>query len=458
MLGESMIWWALAALLVVLVVAPYWIAFERRSRSARERRAEAVELGIDRPTAQYPFIDALQCIGCGACVDACPEGDPLGVVAGTAVVINGLRCVGHGECATACPVGAIEIGLGDLEGRKDIPRLSPNQETSVPGIYIAGELGGLALVRNACRQGRDAVRSIAAARVAGPRSSEVLDLVIVGAGPSGLSAALEAESLGLRYRLLEREANLGGTLLHYPRRKMVLTQTVDLGEWGSLDGVEYSKEDLLDFFQGMIDRAEVAVEFSSPVDRIERQGANFEIASGERSWRSEAVLLCLGRRGTPRKLGVPGEERSKVMYRLIDAASYQGERILIVGGGDSAVEAALGLAEAGGNTVTLSYRKPKLFRIKKKNQDRIDRAIADGSVRAVFDSNVESIGETTVTLATQEGSETIDNDFVFVFAGGIPPFGFLKEIGVRFGGESMTDRSIAPTPASNSSSAGEGAS
>ncbi len=449
-MSEPVLLWSLAAGLAASVVLPYSVAFHRRHRVARERKAEAAELGIDKPRAQYPFIDALKCIGCGACVEACPEGDPLGVVAGSAVVINGLRCVGHSHCETACPVGAIEVGLGDFKSRKDIPLLNDSFETTVPGVYIAGELGGLSLVRNACRQGREAVRSISEALPPGPRSSDVLDLVIVGAGPSGLSAALEAETRGLRYKLLEREAALGGSLLHYPRRKMVLTQPVDLGEWGSLTESEYSKESLLKLFEGLVERADLDIAFAHPVETVERQAAGFEVTAAGESFRAAAVLLCLGRRGTPRKLGVPGEESSKVMYRLIDAASYDGEKVLVVGGGDSAIEAALGLARIASNRVTISYRKPKFFRIKKKNQDQIERAITSGRVQAVFNSSVEEILPDKVRIATEDqGTIEIDNDYVFIFAGGVPPFGFLQGVGVGFGGASMTDR---PAAASQSTS------
>jgi len=444
-MNESSLLWALAVAMSAGIVFTYAAGFRRRLAADRERKKEAAHLGIDRPTAQYPFIDATKCIGCGACVEACPEGDPLGVVAGTAVVINGLRCVGHGHCELACPVGAIEVGLGDLKGRKDIPQLAEDHESSMPGLYIAGELGGLALVKNACRQGHVAAEAIirslqADGELLGPRPSDELDLVIVGAGPAGLSAGLVAQSAGLRYVVLEREANLGGSLLHYPRRKMVLTQPVDLGTWGRLDRTEYSKESLLELFDRMVKETGMQVRFESPVETVKKHGELFGIVAAGRALHARRVLLCLGRRGTPRKLGVKGEETSRVMYRLIDAATYEGERLLVVGGGDSAIEAALGLANNASNEVTLSYRKPKFFRIKQKNQLRIDKAIASGRIRAVFGSTVEEILEESVRLKVGESETTeIAADYVFVFAGGVPPFGFLREAGVRFGGDPPLD-------------------
>lgn len=434
---EPNIIWTLAMAVIVTVVVPYAVAFRRRVALDRERKAEAAALGVDRPSAQYPYVDANRCIGCGACVRACPEGDVLGVVGGTAVVVNGLRCVGHGRCEIVCPVGAIEVGLGDLKSRSDVPVLDESLETSVPGLFVAGELGGLSLVRNAVRQGREVVEEVVR-RLAGqtPEGGEDLfDLVIVGAGPAGLSAGMTAAHHGLRYALLEREADLGGSILHYPRRKMVLTQPVELTPWGKLTQEEYSKEHLLDVFSSAVQDLGLQVRYSSPVGGIVRGAAGFEIAVPGGSVRARFVLLALGRRGTPRKLGVPGEERSKVMYRLMDAESYKGQRVLVVGGGDSAVEAAIGLAQQSSNEVTLSYRRDKLVRIKKKNQDRVDTMIGSGRIRTLFPSQVREIGERSVRLtAVDDEPVELENDYVFVFAGGVPPFGLLKEAGVAFGG------------------------
>lgn len=433
---EPNIIWTLAVAVIVAVVVPYAVAFRRRVAHDRERKAEAAALGVDRPSAQYPYVDPSRCIGCGACVRACPEGDVLGVVGGTAVVVNGLRCVGHGRCEIVCPVGAIEVGLGDLKSRTDVPILDEALETSVRGLFVAGELGGLSLVRNAVRQGREVVEEVVRRLEACPGADDdVLDLAIVGAGPAGLSAGMTAASHDLRYVLLEREADLGGSILHYPRRKMVLTQPVELAPWGKLTQEEYSKEHLLDVFSSAVQDLGLRVRYSSPVGGIVREAAGFEIAVPGGTVRARFVLLALGRRGTPRKLGVPGEERSKVMYRLMDAESYKGQRVLVVGGGDSAVEAAIGLAQQSSNEVTLSYRRDKLVRIKKKNQDRVDTMIGSGRIRTLFPSQVREIGDGSVRLtAADDEPIELENDYVFVFAGGVPPFGLLKEAGVAFGG------------------------
>jgi len=435
---ESLVVWLLAALVGAIVVVPYAWTFHRRRRADRARLAEARDLGIDKPASQFPFIDSIHCIGCGACARACPEGDVLGVVGGIAVVINGVRCVGHGRCADACPVDAIEIGMGDLKGRRDVPRLTDEMETSVSGVFIAGELSGLALIRNAIEQGQTVVRTVAArcrSRAAGPRPQGELDLLIVGAGPAGVSAALAAREAGLSHLVIDQADGLGGTILHFPRRKMVLTRPVELPGGAALRREEYTKEELLELLEEQIEQRRLAVRFGERLESIDRLDDALSVRTSGGEHRARHVLLALGRRGTPRKLGVPGEELSKVMYQLRDAETYRGRKVLVVGGGDSAVEAAIGLARQAGTDVTLSYRKPGLFRIKQKNQTSAESLIARGRIRALFGSEVDSIEEDRVTLRIGDQRRTLPNDDVFVFIGGEPPYRLLERCGVRFGGD-----------------------
>jgi thioredoxin reductase/NAD-dependent dihydropyrimidine dehydrogenase PreA subunit len=435
--------WAASVAVVALIVLPYLVAFRRRVARDAARKAESVRLGIDRPVAQFPFVDAMRCIGCAACVDACPEGDVLGIVGGTATVVNGFRCVGHGLCEAACPVGAIEVGLGDVKSREDVPLLDPWCETSVPGLFVAGELGGLALIRNAVAQGRTVAERIAMGSRPRPAPTEAFDVLVVGAGPAGLTAALGALERGLRVAVLEQERDLGGTVLHYPRRKLVLVQAVDLPLGERLRGAEYAKEDLLALLERLIARAGLEVRFGERVTSVERAADLFRVRSSSAAYRARFVVLALGRRGTPRKLGVPGEELPKVMYKLLDAESYRGQRVLVVGGGDSAVEAAIGLARHG-NQVTLSYRREKLVRIKNANERRLAESARGGRIRQILPSEVERIGATAVTLRTPGGRLEVLNDYVFVFAGGDPPFAFLRQIGVRFGGQRSPRDAEAP--------------
>jgi len=439
-MSETQIVWGAASLVVTCVVAPYFVSFRRRRHSDRARKAEAARLGIDRPVAQFPYVDATRCIGCGTCVNACPEGDVLGVVGGTATVINGLKCVGHGHCEKACPVGAIEVGLGDVKSRKDVPLTDKWHESSVPGMFVVGELGGLALVRNAVSQGQRAVDRIVRRAGAQRRSC---DVVIVGAGPAGLAAAAAARQRGLRALVLEQEASLGGTILHYPRRKLVLVQDLELPFLGRLREGEYSKELLIERLEGLVREARLDVRFGQKVEEVIHDEDLFRVRTTQGIAAAPYVVLAAGRRGSPRKLGVPGEQQSKVLYRLQDAESYRGLDLLVVGGGDSAAEAAIGLARQPGNRVTLSYRREKLVRIKHKNEERIGALLKSGRLRALFSSEVTEILSDRVRLKVEARQVELKNAYVFVFAGGDPPFELLRRVGVRFGGEA-TARPQAP--------------
>ena len=430
---ESTIIYLATATLALLIFLPYFIKFRKKQRVNHERRKEAESLNVIRPQSQYPLIDQSRCIGCGSCVLACPEGDVLGVVYGKAMIINGLRCVGHGHCEPACPVSAIRVGLGDISTREDIPVLDAHHQSSVTGMYVVGELGGLSLIRNAIAQGQAAVRHIAAT-LNGEYESGVYDVVIVGAGPAGLTAALTALDEKLNYLVLDQQSP-GGTILQYPRRKLVMTQPVTIPRYGKLTRSEYRKEELLEIWEAVIARNNLHIRTGQRVQHVEWGAGGFSIQVPGDNIRSRRVVLALGRRGTPRKLGVSGEDLPKVAYQLIDAQAYQNQHILVVGGGDSAVEAAIGLARQKGNTVSISYRKNRFFRIKKKNEDRIHRLIKERKITPIFDSALVSIRGKSVQLSIHEQPREIPNDYVFIFAGGIPPFKMLQEMGIRFGGE-----------------------
>lgn len=429
---QLLIWGGVIALVLAIFV-PYFIGHRRRLQSTADRRKEAHDLGIDRPRAQYPMIDRSKCIGCGACVDACPEGDVIGVVWGMAEVINGQRCVGHGYCEQACPVGALKVGMGDITSRPDIPILSPVNETTVPGLFIAGELSGLSLIRNAIGQGQMVMEEIAK-RKAAIVKGDTLDVVIVGAGPAGLSAALSAIQNNLSYLVID-EKPIGGTILHYPRQKLVMTQPVEIPLFGWLKQEEYSKEALMETWESIVERFQVSIHTGEGVEHVRKSDGIFEVATGSKSYYSRYVVLAMGRRGTPRKLEAPGEELPKVMYQLVDARSYKGKHILVVGGGDSAVEAAVGLARQPGNVVAVSYRKSAFLRVKKKNEDAINKLITSRNVHPFFDSEVTEIRPKSVILKTKDGPVELPNDYVIVQIGGIPPFDMLRRMGIQFGGD-----------------------
>ncbi|MCF7816277.1 MAG: NAD(P)-binding domain-containing protein [Kiritimatiellales bacterium] len=403
--------------------------------------------GTNKGLTQHPHIDPLQCIGCGSCIAACPESGVIGLVDGIAHVIHASRCVGHSHCEIACPVGALKVGLGDLSTRTDIPVLSDDLETSVPGLFIAGELSGIALIRNAVEDGVKAVEAIAR-RVSGlsNRFDGMVDVLIVGAGPAGIAASLKAIECNLTYATISQD-DAGGSVRKYPRRKLAMTQPMQLPLHGYLKKTQYVKEELVAIWDEVIETHGVKIQTGVGLTTVEHRGHYFVSQTTAGPVESRFVLLALGRRGTPRKLNVPGEESEKVLYQLVDAATYMGQRILVVGGGDSAVETAMALAEQSGNEVVLSYRKSGFFRLKPRNEERIGRYLADGRIKAYFSSGVGRIEADQVNLVIDADSEpqeiNLPNDYVFVLAGGEPPYPLLRSCGIRFHGETPHENSAS---------------
>jgi thioredoxin reductase (NADPH) len=430
---ESAIIWIIMGLVIAAIIFPYFIKFRKQQKLDLERKREAESLGLNKPRGQYPLIDATFCIGCGSCVRACPEEDVLGVVFGKAMVINGVRCVGHGYCEVVCPVGAIKVGLGNIKTRPDIPQLDEFNQTSVPGIYIAGELGGLSLIRNAIEQGQKVIEKIAKDGVRSTGNG-TYDVVIVGAGPAGISAALTAIKNRLSYLLIDQQ-NPGGTILQYPRRKLVMSQPVQIPLYGWMKKEEVSKEDLLAIWQKILIDYKINIKSGEKVEKIGKDNGCYKIITQNGTYTACQVVLSMGRRGTPRKLGVIGEDSPKVFYQLIDAQSFTSLNLLVVGGGDSAVEAAIGLARQGDNKVTISYRQGTFAKVKKKNEDRVNELIAQKKLRPLFKSELLEIQDKKVRLRVGDDIMETPNDYVFIFIGGEPPFNMLKEIGIAMGGE-----------------------
>jgi thioredoxin reductase/NAD-dependent dihydropyrimidine dehydrogenase PreA subunit len=416
-------------ILAASAVTAAYLALKRRSeRAAIATREASIAQGLNEPPSLHPVVDPQRCIGSAGCVTACPEG-ALGIVNGKAVLVQAASCIGHGACQPACPVDAIRLVFGTEKRGVDIPEVSPDFESNVPGLYIAGELGGMGLIRKAAQQGRQAVDGIRKRKGAGP---DELDLLIVGAGPAGISAGLSAMQHKLRYRLIEQEPSLGGTVYHYPRNKIAMTAPVTLALVGTVKMGEIQKEKLLEFWQGIVAKTGLQVSYNECMEGIERVGESFAVKTNQGTLRARSVLLAIGRRGTPRKLEVPGEEAAKVVYRLVDAEQYRGQHVLVVGGGDSALEAACALAEQPGTTVTLSYRSDAFSRVKQKNRDRVQTEAAAGRLTLALSSTVKRIDADAVLLKTAEGEQQLPNDAVVVCAGGVLPTPLLQSVGIRF--------------------------
>ena len=430
-------------LAIYLVPLAIVVFFYLRGRSKKETAAvelytEVVQAGLTEPSSLHPLIDPKKCLGAGSCITACPEA-AIGMIKGKAVLINPTHCIGHGACAAACPHGAITLVFGTEKRGMDIPQVSPTFETNVPGIFIAGELGGMGLIRKAASQGSQALDAIAKRK----GSANPYDVVIVGTGPAGLGATLGAMEKKLRYVTVEQETSLGGAIFQYPRNKIAMTAPVKLPIIGEMQFKEVSKEKLLDFWAEIIKKTGMKLNFNERMETITKTDNGFIVKTNKASYETRTVLLAIGRRGTPRKLGVPGEELPKVVYRLIDPEQYKNMHVVVVGGGDSAVEAAMAIAEQPGTTVTLSARGEDFGKAfsgsKPKNRDRLKAMEEAKKLTIMLKSGVKSITQDTIVMKHGDQETEIRNDGVIVCAGGTLPTPFLKEIGVlvetKFGTE-----------------------
>jgi thioredoxin reductase (NADPH) len=418
--------------LVPLLLMVLWnVASRRRVESANAAQLEENrDAGLTEPASLHPVIDPRKCMGCGSCVSACPESNVLGLIQGKAHLIHPTHCIGHGACKVACPMDAITLVFGSEKRGVDIPQVQPNFETNMPGIFIAGELGGMGLIRNAVDQGRQALENIRKVRGVGKARGDWLDLVIVGAGPAGFAASLGALEHKLKYVTLEQDS-LGGTVAHFPRGKLVMTAPVQLPLVGKVKFTETTKEELLEFWQGVEKATGLSINYQERVEKIVADGEGYRIETARNHYKARTVLLAIGRRGTPRKLGVPGEDLAKVCYRLIDPEQYRGQHVLVVGGGDSALEAATSIAEQAGTRVSLSYRSEAFSRAKEKNRNKVEQAVSEGRLSVLFKSNVTEILERGVKLDHDGQPLELRNDAVIVSAGGILPTPFLKNIGIE---------------------------
>ena len=404
---------------------------KKQSKTVNEKIEQAKELGFHEPVSLHPVVDLDVCIGSAACVASCPEKDILGFINGKAATINASRCVGHGACFHACPLGAISLVIGSEKRGVDLPHVSSKFETNVKGIYIAGELGGMGLIKNAVTQGRQSIENIHSS-ITKSQNSEY-DVVIVGAGPAGISATLAAKEKELKSITFEQDS-LGGTVFSFPRKKIIMTSPMFLPLYGKVKYTEITKTELLSLWEEVLSKNNLRIHENEKVLNIEKHEDYFTVETTKRKLTSNSVLLGIGRRGSPRKLGIKGEALEKVSYRLIEPEYVKEKHVLIVGGGDSAIEAVLALIE-GNNKIILSYRGDSFSRVKPKNFENINKASADMKVGLMFKSNLVEISEKSVRIRFIQNHVTVEkefmNDLVFIFAGGELPNEFLTKAGIR---------------------------
>lgn len=401
----------------------------RRSAHARARLARNHSAGLAEPPSLHPVIDPARCIGCAACIRACPEHGVLDLIGRTATLVEPWACVGHGTCEAACPTQAITLVHGSAMHPVAIPRLGPGGATSVPGIHIAGELGGIGLIRNAIAQGRAAVDRIAAELARDPPAPGLIDVAIIGCGPAGLTAALGARAHGLTFVILD-QATLGGSVAHYPRGKLVATAPVEMPLLGTVRLGTISKEGLIAFWQQVIADHGLAPRFAERVDTITREGAALVVRSDRGEVRAARVILATGRGGTPRRLDVPGEDLAKVVYRLSDPLQYAGRRVAVIGGGDSALEAAQALCEVDATRVTLIHRSHGFARANATNRNRIAALAQGGALSIRLGAHLQAVAPDHVILADADGETLLDNDAVIACTGGTLPGDWLARIGI----------------------------
>ena len=422
------LFYSIIFLITAFVLIGYLLVMNKKNKAILSKIQKAKELGTYEPVSLHPVIDYDICIGTAACVEACPEKDILGILNGKGVVINASRCVGHGACFHACPVEAISLVMGTEKRGVELPHISPEFETNIPMMFIAGELGGMGLIKNAVEQGKQAIDNIS--KKLNKNHNAQYDTIIVGAGPAGISATLNAKQHSLKYLTLEQDT-VGGTVYSFPRQKIIMTSPMNLPLYGRIKLTETTKDELLKLWYSIFQKYSIKINENEKVLDIKKDDDVFTVITNKNSYTSASVLLAIGRRGSPRKLNVLGEEKPKVFYRLLDPELIQNKDVLVVGGGDSAIEAALMLANEG-NRVTISYRSEKFSRLKEKNFQLIHEAINNNQVKAIYNSNVKQIFDEYVILQTNENNEIkIKNDLVYVFIGGELPNQFLEKIGIK---------------------------
>jgi len=405
---------------------------DRRARVRRRAQRE-------QPLLALPLLHSInddRCIGCEACIDVCPT-EVLDLVEHKVRVSRFSDCVQCEQCANACPTQALVMYReGTTPRMLTVPELDEQFQTGVPGQYLIGEVAGKPLVKNAANLGRAVIEHIArelAGRRPGGPGGDVLDVLIVGSGPGGLSAGLSCVKHKLSCLVLEKEHVISSTVSRYPKGKHFMAEPCTSHNVSYLPVFDGTKEELVAAWTQVIEGIKLPIKLGEAVETVKRgDDGVFTIKSTVGTYRSRTVVLATGLRGKPRLLVVPGANLEKVQSLLDDPAELAGEAVLVVGGGDSAVEGAMALAEVGA-TVTLSYRGDGFSRCKQGNQKRLAEMVAARQLAVLLESNVKCFTPDSVTITLADKSETvIANQRAFVLIGADTPVAWLETNNVRF--------------------------
>jgi putative YpdA family bacillithiol system oxidoreductase len=391
---------------------------------------QAASSGTQKAGAPKPVINASLCIGCASCVHICPETGTLEMEAGKAILAHPERCTGHAKCVEVCPTQAITLSFGGVLQTVRVPLVDSSFETNIPGVFIVGELCGMGLIKTAVNEGKLVIDHLRKRLPHGSATDDLFDVAIVGAGPAGLSASLSAQQYGLRYVTLE-QGEIASTIRQYPRQKFLMAEPIDIPLYGALYVGDGTKEALLAVWETIIANTGVQIHTNEKVEAIQKNSAGFHVHTPQGDYRARYVVLALGKRGSPRKLGVEGEDLPKVSYRLIEADTYEGKDVLIVGGGDSAIEAALALSRSGKNRVTLCHRGDSFQRARERNRESLESARRERRIEVCTGARVTRIAPDRVDLQHGAAPLSLPNDYVFAMLGGESPEEFLRKIGIE---------------------------
>lgn len=416
--------------LAVLLMATFTMISARN----RHRHVPAAVVG---PRILVHDINDDRCTGCDACVAVCPT-NVLDLVANKSRVLRFEDCIQCEACMFACPTEALVMfPEGEQPPPLKIPEVDEFFQTAVPGQYLIGEVAGKPLVKNAANLGRAVVEHMVHMGLRpGPASqgaSGIVDVAIVGSGPGGLSAALTCMKKGLSYIVLEKEQIVASTVARYPKGKLVMAEPYDTQNVSLLPVFDSSKEDLIPIWEELIERVGVVIHKGESVESVQPAADGwFDVRSTVGAYRAQRVVLSIGTRGKPRTLQVPGENLPKVFSLLDDPDVWRGKNVLVVGGGDSACEAAMALADSGA-VVTMSYRGKGFQRAAQKNKLGIERYVTEGRIVAELSSQVVQfeVDSVTVVLGDQT-KKRLPNDAAFVLIGADPPVQWLQKMGIHF--------------------------